>query len=72
MLFRSGEHTYAAVKQDFELWTRFLVAGGIVGFDDVTGQYPELVRFYDELMSGARDYREIFRVGKIKFIQRVP
>ena len=71
LLLIDGEHTYEAVNQDFESWTRFLVVGGIVAFDDMTGQYPELVRYYDELMIGSAQYREIFRVGKMKFIQRV-
>jgi predicted O-methyltransferase YrrM len=71
LLLIDGEHTYAAVKQDFELWTRFLVAGGVVAFDDVTGQYPDLVRYYEELMAGSKEFREILRVGKMKFIQRV-
>ena len=71
LLFIDGDHTYAAVKQDFELWTRFLVVGGVVAFDDVTGQYPDLVRFYDELVSGSTQYRELFRVGKMKIIQRI-
>jgi hypothetical protein len=35
MLFIDGNHEYSAVRQDFDLWTPFLVAGGILVMDDV-------------------------------------
>ena len=35
LIFIDGDHSYGAVKQDFELWSPFLVDGGIIAFHDV-------------------------------------
>jgi len=71
LLFIDAVHTYPAVKQDFELWARFLVVSGVVVFDDVTNQYPGVVQFYEELIAGSQEYQELLGVGKMKVVQRV-
>ena len=71
LLFIDAEHTYSAVKQDFELWTRFLIVNGVVVFDDVTNQYPGVLQFYEELMANSQEYQELLKVGKMKFVQRI-
>ena len=71
LLFIDGDHSYDAVKADFEMWSRFLVPEALVAFDDVTGGYEGAKRYYDALLQGDARYREILRVGKMKFIQRL-
>jgi MMP 1-O-methyltransferase len=69
LLFIDGEHTYEAVKQDFELWSAHLVAEGVVIFDDCSPKYPGVVRFCDELVAKS-SYGEVLRVGKMRFFTR--
>ena len=72
LLFIDGDHSYAAVKADFEMWSRFLVADALVAFDDVvSGSYEGARRYYDELMQADRGFREIARVGKMKLVQKL-
>jgi cephalosporin hydroxylase len=49
LLFIDGDHRYEAVKQDFELWSPHVAAGGCVVFDDATEHYPGVVQFINEL-----------------------
>ncbi len=70
LLFIDGDHSFDAVKADFEQWSRFLVVDALIAFDDVTGQYEGAERYYNELLQSDDRYREIARVGKMKFIQR--
>ena len=35
-----GDHTYAGVKQDFEMYSRFVRSGGIVAFHDIA-EHPQ-------------------------------
>ena len=69
LLFIDGDHSYEAVKTDFEQWSRFLIADALIAFDDVTGQYEGAKRYYDELLQSNQRYREVAHVGKVKFIQ---
>jgi MMP 1-O-methyltransferase len=71
LLFIDGDHSFDAVKCDFETWSRFLIPEALIAFDDVTGGYEGAKRYYDALLQGDRRYREIARVGKMKFIQRL-
>jgi len=70
LLFIDGDHSYAAVKADFEAWSPFLVVEALVVFDDVTGGYEGATRYYDELLARDPRYTEVARVGKMKIIQR--
>jgi hypothetical protein len=71
LLFIDGDHSYDAVKLDFALWSRFVVAEAMIAFDDVTGEYEGAKRFYDELIASDRRYLEVAHVGKMKWIQRL-
>lgn len=35
LLFIDADHSYDAVRRDFELWSSFVIPGGIIVFDDV-------------------------------------
>ncbi|MEM9115930.1 MAG: class I SAM-dependent methyltransferase [Myxococcota bacterium] len=70
MLFIDGDHRYAAVREDFELWTRHVLAGGIIALDDT--HRPELgpARLVGELLP-SREWVDLERVGKIRFLQKL-
>ena len=71
LLFIDGDHSYEAVRADFEAWSAFLVLGALVAFDDAVGQYEGVSRYYEALLESDRRYVEIARVGKMKIIQRL-
>ena len=72
LLFIDGDHSYDAVKADFEMWSRFLVVEAVIAFDDVaSNSFDGAKRYYDELMQSDDRYHEIARVGKMKLIQRI-
>lgn len=41
-LFIDGDHDYAAVIQDYELYKDFVAPGGFIGFHDVFNPHPEV------------------------------
>jgi cephalosporin hydroxylase len=52
-LFIDGDHTYAGVKRDFEIWSELVTPGGHVAFHDILrapeGSECEVDRFWAEL-----------------------
>jgi len=71
LLFIDGNHDYAAVKADFELWTRHMPAGGIVVFDDAEKTYPGVLQFIDELKTDTAGWQHLLDVGKTAAWQRI-
>ncbi|MBI3462517.1 MAG: class I SAM-dependent methyltransferase [Planctomycetes bacterium] len=69
LLFIDADHSYAASKGDFELWSPFVVPQGVVCFHDIN-HWPGVTQFYRELMGSTTDYREIATVRSTKVIQR--
>jgi len=53
--FIDEDHTYDRVKQDFEMYSKLVRPGGIIGFHDIFPGPPETVggvpRFWDEVKS---------------------
>ena len=60
LLFIDGDHTYAGVRADFEMYSPLVRPGGIVAFHDIAVQpLPnEVVRLWDEIKPGHR-HKEI-------------
>lgn len=62
VLFIDGDHTYDGVRQDFEMYARFVRPGGIIAFHDIVAGEKELVgevrRFWTEIKVG-HSHREI-------------
>ena len=60
-LFIDGDHTYAGVKQDFEMYGPLVRPGGLIGFHDISdhpeGSGGEVPRFWRELKA-TREVRE--------------
>jgi hypothetical protein len=69
LLFIDGEHSYEASRRDFELWSPFVVPGGMIGFHDI-GSWPGVTRFYQELMQSTKQFKERLAVQSIRAIQR--
>jgi predicted O-methyltransferase YrrM len=63
LLFIDGDHGYAAVKQDFDLWSPHVAAGGLIVLDDASEQYP-----------GAADHlhwQPVLRAGKTQTLRKI-
>lgn len=50
-LYIDGDHSYSAVRQDFERYTTFLADDGLVGMHDIGNENTGVPRFWDELKS---------------------
>ena len=65
-LFLDGDHSYDAVRRDFELYEPLVTPGGLVAFHDVSPQTtPDTVgtaRFWAELKQG-RQTEEVVGSG---------
>lgn len=67
LLFIDGDHAYGSVRQDFELWSRHLVAGGLVAFHDCLRRNPGPTRvFFDEVVQGEK-FSDFSLVGSIGY-----
>lgn len=60
-LFIDGDHTYAGVKQDYEMYAPLVRKGGLIAFHDVVVHPPELDchvdQFWNEVKQGKK-FRE--------------
>lgn len=48
ILFIDGNHTYNAVKQDYENYQGFVRQGGIILFHDINAEHDQVGRFFRE------------------------
>jgi predicted O-methyltransferase YrrM len=59
-LFIDGDHSYKAVKSDFENYSKFVRKGGIIAFHDII--YSEGVnRIWNEVKNKGKSYRELIK-----------
>jgi predicted O-methyltransferase YrrM len=70
LLFIDGDHSYEASRLDFELWSPFVVSGGLIAFHDI-GRWPGVTDFYKELMSTTTNYKEVMSVVGLNTIQKL-
>jgi cephalosporin hydroxylase len=51
LLFVDGDHSYAGVRADFEMYSPFVRQGGVVAFHDIAVQPPpnQVARFWNEI-----------------------
>jgi predicted O-methyltransferase YrrM len=69
LLFIDGDHRYAAVRQDFDLWAPHIAVGGFVVLDDAIEHYPGVLQLYREILADDQHWQhqrrgvatEIFR-----------
>ncbi|MCP4644487.1 MAG: class I SAM-dependent methyltransferase [bacterium] len=69
LLFIDGEHSYEAVKQDFDMWFPFVCPGGIVAFHDFDAS-PHVNRVVSEVLSDRQDVTEFFQILTLVCLQR--
>jgi len=69
LLFIDGDHRYESTRQDFELWSRFVVEGGYIAFHDV-GTWPGVTRFYGELMERG-GYQEVWAALALRIVRKI-
>jgi len=70
LLFIDGDHSYEAVRQDFELWTPFLIRGGILCLHDVGG-WPGVTQFHDELAQRTEEYESLFQLNSLAVFRKL-
>ncbi|MEX0729481.1 MAG: class I SAM-dependent methyltransferase [Aquisalimonadaceae bacterium] len=56
-LFIDGDHSFAGVKRDVELFMPKLCKGAIIAFDDYNAEFPGVVEVVDELKSAINPSR---------------
>jgi predicted O-methyltransferase YrrM len=71
LLFIDGDHNYAAVKADFELWSQHVPVGGYVVFDDAVEKHPGVWQFLQEVLADSEHWQPLLRVGKTQTFRRV-
>lgn len=69
LLWIDGDHRYEAVKQDFECWEPFVMAGGLIAFDDSTNRSIGPWRVIEEAVASSR-FREVRRVGPMTVLEK--
>ncbi|MCE9641541.1 MAG: class I SAM-dependent methyltransferase [Betaproteobacteria bacterium] len=71
LLFIDGDHRYPAVKQDFDLWTLHVVAGGIVVLDDASEHYPGVMQLLNEVLADGKHWQHLLRAGKTQIFRKL-
>jgi predicted O-methyltransferase YrrM len=71
LLFIDGDHSYESVQSDFDLWSRHVVVGGLVAFDDVTPKWPGVLRCFNEVMAVPGAWEPAGGIGKVKVIRKL-
>ncbi len=66
LLFIDGDHTYEAVRADFDIWGRHVIPGGLVAFHDVE-TFPDVTRLYQEVLA-TKSWKEIARVETLRIV----
>ena len=69
LLFIDGDHSYEGVKKDFEMWSPFVVKGGLIAFHDVA-VWKDLTRFYKNILKATHQYNEIMRINSLGVIKK--
>lgn len=69
LLWIDGDHRYEAVKNDFGCWEPFVVAGGMIAFDDSINRSIGPWRVIEEAVSSNR-FRVVQRVGPMTVLEK--
>jgi predicted O-methyltransferase YrrM len=70
LLFIDADHSFAAVKADFEAWTRHVIPGGLVALHDI-GKWPEVTEYYQSILANDTDFRQILGVASLRILEKV-
>ncbi len=69
LLFIDGDHSYEASHKDFELWSPFVIQGGLVLFHDID-EWDGVTKFYRELAEHSTEYTHLFQVASVGVLQK--
>jgi Methyltransferase domain len=75
-LFIDGDHSYEAVKRDFDQWSGHVVAGGTLAFHDALMDAPWIdesfgsARFVEELRAGDGGWNMVEGVDSLAVFRR--
>lgn len=72
LLWIDGDHTYAGVKEDLDLFRPCLVPGGIVALHDVLGNFEGPIRVFAQDVLGSDDFGPAGLCGSIGWAQYRP
>jgi predicted O-methyltransferase YrrM len=72
MVWIDGDHSYEAVRQDFDDWFPKLAAGGWYAMHDTVGAHPGTTRLARELLARRDDLGDIGIVWLILFARKTP
>jgi predicted O-methyltransferase YrrM len=70
LLFIDADHSYAESRQDFDLWSQFVVPQGLVCFHDI-GIWPGVTQFYEELLLNTTEFREVGAILSLRIIEKL-
>jgi predicted O-methyltransferase YrrM len=72
LLFIDGDHSFAGVQRDADMWLPRVVEGGVVLFHDVaTAGYEGPRRIFRRRVCWSPEYAEIRRIGSMMMARRV-
>ena len=67
-LWIDGDHRYDEVKKDFDLWSPFVVEGGVVAFHD--SNYDDVQRFLEKEVLPLSGYKDAHLVDSITAVTK--
>ena len=70
LLFIDADHSYEASKLDFDLWSPFVVPGGLIALHDI-GEWPGVTEFYEREVKTNGMYLELINVMGLAVVERV-
>lgn len=68
VLFIDGDHTYAGVKKDYDLWSPYVIEGGVIAFHDST--YGDVKRFLLREVLKSGNYSYVGLVDSILYLNK--
>lgn len=70
LLFIDADHSYAASKLDFDLWSPHVVRGGLICMHDI-GHWPGVTDFYAIEVKPNPSYREVMNVLGMPVVEKL-
>ncbi len=70
LLWVDGEHEYEMVKLDFDLWSPYLIEGGIIAFHD-TIRWPGPKRVAKDKIYNSHNFANVGFIGSLTYARKV-